>query len=216
MTIEWDTFYLLPLKKFWLMKRYGLPILLVVIVAFFIYRMFSDKDNPGKEHNRTPLELASNTGPFNQSYNELLNSYYTLKDALVKSDTAEANASSLSLGEAAGQLKVDDISGDTSGTIKETVRYYMEALKTSANTVLAGEDLEAKRKEFEVITDAVWSLTRIVRYDGQKIYYQYCPMAFDNKGAYWLSDKPEIVNPYFGSKMLNCGEIADSLDYSMK
>ena len=216
MTIGRDTFYLLPLQKFWLMKRYGLPILLVIIAAFVVYRIFSDKDKSVQQTKEAPLELASNTGPFNQSYNELLNAYYALADALVNSDTAKANSSSLSLGAAAGQLKIDDITGDTSGTIKETVRYYMETLKTSSNSLLAGGDIEAKRKEFEVITDGIWSLTRIVRYDGQKIYYQYCPMAFDNKGAYWLSNKPEIFNPYFGSKMLNCGEIADSLDYSMK
>ena len=39
-------------------------------------------------------------------------------------------------------------------------------------------------------------------------------MAFDNKGAYWLSEEKEIRNPYFGSKMLTCGETADSVDYS--
>ncbi len=67
-----------------------------------------------------------------------------------------------------------------------------------------------------MLTDAMWSLTRTVRYGGQKVYYQYCPMAFNNKGAYWLSNQREILNPYFGNKMLKCGEVADSVDYSKK
>ena len=41
---------------------------------------------------------------------------------------------------------------------------------------------------------------------GETIYYQYCPMARDNKGAYWLSAVEEIKNPYFGDAMLTCGE----------
>jgi hypothetical protein len=36
-------------------------------------------------------------------------------------------------------------------------------------------------------------------------------MAFDDKGAYWLSAESEIKNPYFGKKMLECGEVTDSL-----
>nr|MBA4168268.1 DUF3347 domain-containing protein [Chitinophagaceae bacterium] len=62
----------------------------------------------------------------------------------------------------------------------------------------------------------LWSLTRTVKFDGQKVYYQFCPMAFKNQGAYWLSDKREIRNPYLSSKMPTCGEIADSVDYSKR
>ena len=51
------------------------------------------------------------------------------------------------------------------------------------------------------------------RYDGEKVYYQYCPMAFNNKGAYWLSNQSVIRNPYFGNEMLECGKVEDSVDY---
>lgn len=35
-------------------------------------------------------------------------------------------------------------------------------------------------------------------------------MAFDNKGAFWLSEIEEIRNPYFGEAMLNCGEVHET------
>jgi Cu(I)/Ag(I) efflux system membrane fusion protein len=35
----------------------------------------------------------------------------------------------------------------------------------------------------------------------------YCSMAFGNKGAAWLQPGDQIRNPYFGRKMLRCGEI---------
>jgi Cu(I)/Ag(I) efflux system membrane fusion protein len=36
-------------------------------------------------------------------------------------------------------------------------------------------------------------------------------MAFNDKGAYWLSDKEAIRNPYFGDKMLTCGSVEETL-----
>ena len=41
-------------------------------------------------------------------------------------------------------------------------------------------------------------------------YLAFCPMAFDNKGAYWLQTEKKIRNPYFGTKMLGCGEIKET------
>jgi Cu(I)/Ag(I) efflux system membrane fusion protein len=38
----------------------------------------------------------------------------------------------------------------------------------------------------------------------------FCPMAFGNKGAYWLQTEKKIRNPYFGTKMLGCGEIKET------
>jgi len=36
-------------------------------------------------------------------------------------------------------------------------------------------------------------------------------MAFGNKGADWLSEKDEVLNPYFGDMMLRCGEVKGEL-----
>lgn len=43
------------------------------------------------------------------------------------------------------------------------------------------------------------------------LYLQFCPMAFDNKGATWISNSEEINNPYFGAMMLRCGEVRQQL-----
>ena len=48
---------------------------------------------------------------------------------------------------------------------------------------------------------------------GKTIYYQFCPMANDVKGAYWLSESITIRNPYFGEKMIDCGENKETLNY---
>jgi hypothetical protein len=62
----------------------------------------------------------------------------------------------------------------------------------------------------------LYDLIRTVRYDRLLIYYNYCPMAFNDQGANWLSNSPEIRNPYIPKKMITCGEIKDSIDFRPK
>jgi Cu(I)/Ag(I) efflux system membrane fusion protein len=197
---------------------------LIVVIALaavvLIARPFfcnGKDDKSGKEAadvKQQPLSIAANTDAFNQSYTQLLNAYVSLKDALVASDTAKASAAARTLRTAADSLKVNEIKGDSTGLIKETAQTFTGTITGSAQALVAEKDIEGKRKEFGNIADALWSLTRTVRYKGQKLYWDYCPMAFDNKGAYWISYERDIKNPYFGSKMMTCGSVEDSLDYS--
>ncbi len=41
------------------------------------------------------------------------------------------------------------------------------------------------------------------------VYLQYCPMAANGNGAYWLSDNKIVFNPYFGDRMLHCGSVKE-------
>jgi hypothetical protein len=81
--------------------------------------------------------------------------------------------------------------------------------------------MEGKKREFQMISDAMYDLTNAVNYNARKIYRQRCPMAFnDEEEAYWLSNSNKVVNPYLGRKhpkykagMLECGEVTDSLGF---
>lgn len=176
----------------------------------------ADGDKEAQPEKDQPVAFAKNSGPFIESYNTLLTSYYTLKDALVASDSAKANIAASQLIVNADSLKVNEIQGDSTGMIRETASSFTSTIHSSAEALQKEVSLEEKRKEFEMISDALWSLTRTVKYDGAKVYYNYCPMAFDNKGAYWLSNTATIKNPYFGDKMLECGSVEDSVDYSKR
>jgi Cu(I)/Ag(I) efflux system membrane fusion protein len=58
-------------------------------------------------------------------------------------------------------------------------------------------------------------LTQGVRVFGvvseESVYLVHCPMAFDFRGADWLQSSSEIRNPYFGSEMLECGSVKETL-----
>ena len=195
------------------MNKVFIRILLLVVIGIGIYFIFARKDKKPKDEDPQPLAIEKNSGAFNQSYQKLMTSYYSLKDALVASDTVKANAASKELGVFADSLQLSEISGDSTGMIRETAKTFTGTISGSAQALSKEATLDAKRKEFEMISDALWSLTRTVKYDGEKVYYQYCPMAFNNKGAYWLSNQSVIRNPYFGDEMLECGKVEDSVDY---
>ncbi len=199
------------------MKKRLLPVLILLVVAaggFAAYQFLWKKDDKPAGEKQKPLAIEENSGTFNQSYAQLLAAYYQVKDALVASDTAKASAAGRELVTAADSLKVGEIQGDSTGKLKEVAKVFSGTISGSAQALVGEQDINGKRKEFEMIADAIWNLTRAVRYGGQKVYWQYCPMAFNNKGAYWLSNDRDIKNPYFGSQMLECGSTEDSLDYS--
>jgi hypothetical protein len=50
-------------------------------------------------------------------------------------------------------------------------------------------------------------LAKAVKLSSDPIYEAYCPM----KKASWLSSEKVIKNPYYGSAMLTCGSVRDTL-----
>ncbi len=66
------------------------------------------------------------------------------------------------------------------------------------------EDIHRQRALFSMLTDKMEEMLDGSLTSGE-IYKQFCPMAFNNTGGYWLSKEKEISNPYFGERMLKCG-----------
>lgn len=65
-------------------------------------------------------------------------------------------------------------------------------------------DIEAARVEFEKITEPITAVVKEFGSGKAVVYRYHCPMAFDNKGAYWLQNHQDTRNPYFGASMLLC------------
>jgi len=140
----------------------------------------------------------------------VVNDYYALKDALVATNAAKAD-------EAAGKLNtsvdtmISYIKADSAHG--KTMQPYLDTMAMNAKAVIAAKDetCEQKRVPFEKVSDAMFALLKTANLKNAGVYRQYCPMAFNEKGAYWLSNETEIKNPYYGKKMLECGEVTDSL-----
>jgi hypothetical protein len=149
---------------------------------------------------------------FNQQVSGALNAYYQLKDAFVASDTVQVNKSASALKLLLDSLKLDEFrQKDSLGFASISGR--TGDVSAEITGMLGEKDLEKKRESFEMISNAFYDMMRSIRPNSQTIYYQYCPMAFNDKGAYWLSNADSILNPYFGKKMLTCGEVKETLKY---
>jgi Cu(I)/Ag(I) efflux system membrane fusion protein len=163
------------------------------------------------------LVKSQNSDAFNASFQKMLNDYYNLKDGLVKSTkTADASVdvSANALVKSADSLKLTDLKADEA--IISTAKTFVDGISAEAKGLVGEKDVENKRKSFQMISDNLYNLIRTVKYDKEVAYYQFCPMAFNDQGAYWLSRESDIKNPYFGSKMLTCGETRETLDFTPK
>jgi len=161
-----------------------------------------------------PLAQSKNSSDFNDKFTNLLNRYYSLKDAFTISNDTMAATHAKALVASADSLNLKEVKADSS--IIEMANQYVGSISAEAKALAAEPDLEAKRKSFQMISDNMYDLVRTVRFDKETVYHQFCPMAFNDAGAYWLSRSADIKNPYFGKKMLTCGEVKDSIDFRGK
>lgn len=84
-------------------------------------------------------------------------------------------------------------------------------MRQMANAIAASDDIKGQRAHFKELSTAITSAVQMYGV-GQVVYNQYCPMADNNKGAYWLSNDKNVLNPYFGSAMLACGSVKQIIE----
>ena len=92
--------------------------------------------------------------------------------------------------------------------------YWMEqlpGLQTHSDKIVNLANVEAQRKQFGFLSDALIQVVEAFGTEGTALYVQHCPMAFDNEGADWLATEEEIQNPYFGDKMMRCGLVKKTM-----
>ncbi len=130
-----------------------------------------------------------------QETTHILNSYLAIKDALVETDGKATKAAA---------QKLVSVVGETGGEL-------MNKIKFDAEHIGETEDTGHQRDHLNSLSDNVYKLVQTSESNGGKIYLQFCPMAFDNTGAYWLSNSSEIMNPYFGDQMLHCGKVEEEI-----
>lgn len=124
---------------------------------------------------------------------KIYDQYIVLKTNLVNSDAEKA------------QQNAKELAGMLEGMEAE------RELRQAAIKISDVGDLEAQREVFQYLTEGMIHLVK-GKFSGDDIYVQYCPMAFNGNGAYWLSNEKEIRNPYFGEKMMSCGEVKEVLE----
>ncbi len=201
------------------MKKYFFYALIAVFLlgCYFFFAKKSEVVQPETKQEAIVLKAHSDT--FNQSINQLVNTYLSVKDAFVEDDTANIKLKTTQFCTLLESLNLSELAKDSSG-IYETVNMTKSDILANANSLLQQKDITEMRRDFSALTDVMYpTFFNAIKYEGPVLYLQNCPMAFnDNEPANWISNNKEIVNPYMGKNhpkyhagMLNCGDIKDTI-----
>lgn len=132
-------------------------------------------------------------------------SYLVMKDAFVASDAKQVHQAASTLDKMLDAVDMGLLKGDAHMVWMDHLKVFENSLKA----IHATSDIEIQRSAFASFNLMFYRSIKTFGLLGITTYYQFCPMAENDKGAYWFSDSEEIKNPYFGDMMLSCGEVKE-------
>lgn len=144
----------------------------------------------------------------------LFDAYFVAQTALAGDDLNQAKAALYSLNLLAGAIEDEKLE-----LPKASLKVWQTARKDLLKATEHAQhwsDFGAARKAFETVSIILNNLEKSLGHSGEQTYYEiFCPMAFDNQGSSWIQTDKKVNNPYFGAKMLRCGEIKSELKPTM-
>ena len=140
--------------------------------------------------------------------------YLRLKDSLVDGMTDQAADHAERLEELMQGVDVNILSEKARHTWTTLSGTMVGDLKKIAET----KEIEAQRKAFDPLSEAFAKILMSFRHVmTHPLVVFHCPMAFNQKGAYWIEGSEQRRNPYFGrtpfngQDMLQCGELIEKV-----
>ncbi|MGN6532507.1 MAG: DUF3347 domain-containing protein [Ginsengibacter sp.] len=201
------------------MKRV-LAVAFLVIILLAVWFLFFKTEKTG---NTTPEKQASevpkHSSEFNGKIAAIMNAYIEMKNAFVDADSVQIKAKTAQFIASTDSLNLSELH-ERDSSLYVAAQQNISDIKANAAPILKENDITEMRHDFSMVSENLYPLLKTIGYEGQKLYWQNCPMAFgDDKPANWLSNTSEILNPYLGKKhpeyksaMLHCGETMDSLN----
>lgn len=138
--------------------------------------------------------LSSPADLKDENTQNIYNAYLKLKDVLVASDSLGAREAGKELAAALGAVK------------------GCENTSVLATKISTSEDLKTQRTHFTALSSDIVDLMKHTDVNSGTLFVQYCPMANEGAGGYWLAAEKEVRNPYYGDEMLNCGEVKETIE----
>jgi Cu(I)/Ag(I) efflux system membrane fusion protein len=145
---------------------------------------------------------------FQNQLKVVYNEYITLKNGLVKEDSNKVIVTSKNLLTFLSKVNSKLLEN------KEARNYWMsleKEIKLAATLISKTANIKAQRNYFKQVSAIVIKSLQVFGVN-EKVFVSFCPMADNNKGAYWLSKEEKVINPYFGNAMLTCGEIKQVIE----
>lgn len=163
----------------------------------------------GNEEHSNHSNHSETTTTVIQSENQLkavFDNYFLVKDALIGSNGNNTAVASKELVTAINNVKMDKLDVDVHMVWMKVVNTIKKDAENIGNT----KDVKIQRDYFTTLSKDMYTLIKVSKYE-TPVYYQFCPMFNDGKGANWLSKENAVKNPYYGSMMLSCGKTIETI-----
>lgn len=201
------------------MKTNSILVLATAVVAFVLSSCGGSKKEEAADghtdHATTEGAIAAPAGPlfevdnmFKEQLARVFQSYLKIKDSFVESDPAAVKKGAADLKDILKAFDTKMMSGQALNDWSN----YSNNLDMALAEMVSSDDIEVQRTSFSALSENMYKSVKAYGLGGTTAYYEYCPMAFNDQGGYWLSDSKEIRNPYFGHKMLTCGRVTEELN----
>ena len=138
-----------------------------------------------------------------EAFKKGLDSYLKMKDAFVDSDAKSVSVFAKTISE--------DIKPISDLELRGMVKSHFSKIRKMLSAIAENDDIETQRNHFVILNQNIVPMIMNIKSLDSKVYIQRCPMANNNEGAFWMSKKKEIRNPYYGEQMMTCGSVIDSI-----
>lgn len=165
--------------------------------------------NVNMEMNTTTKTVKRETvnPEFQEQLTKVYSAYLKMKNAFVATNAQKVGEEAKKVEELLKSVDMKLLKDDTHMAWMEQLKTLISSIKTIGSTT----DISRQRLAFSSFNDAFYKSLKMFGLKNDSTYYQFCPMANDDKGAYWFSETKEIRNPYFGDEMLECGETKETI-----
>ena len=178
---------------------------------------------PAGGHQHHGLEPKKQTGPgkqptgaakpdipmaFQGQFAKVIAAYFTISSELAGDNFKKAAAAAETARSALAAADMTLLDGDAHASWMKA----LSRLKPPLDAMAKAEEIAGLRAQFAKLSN---ELAPVIKHFGigqaEPVYMVKCPMAFENRGATWLQKDKSVRNPYFGSQMLTCGSVIETI-----
>ena len=156
------------------------------------------KTDTGRTEITTPVVQKDSA-----SIQTVLTEYLKVKNALIAGKSKDAADAAKALNAAIDKLGeglMTDAEQKAFTGIRDDAKEHADHIGSN------GTNIKHQREHFQLLSKDIYDLVKTFG-TTQTLYKDYCPMV----KAIWLSETKPIKNPYYGSSMLTCGEVQETI-----
>jgi Cu(I)/Ag(I) efflux system membrane fusion protein len=153
--------------------------------------------------NRPKSKSLDVSAEFRDQITAVADVYFQIKNHLIQDDLASSKSAVKDFQKSLSRVNMQLVQDEA----HDRWMKVLAGLSDARAKMESAADLGDSRVHFSMLSQHILEMTETFGLNRDAVYKDYCPMAFGDQGAFWLSEKKEILNPYFGASMLTCGEV---------